>query len=204
MMARFRAVVELLLACAAVAGCAIAWTTVRSTVAVAPVAKGQPATTSVVYDPSLLLLTLLLATAAGMLAVVGTADPRIFGNAAEQRPDSGIVSLGRVSDEELKGLYSRARALLFPSLAEGFGLPALEAMACGCPVVASDAGALPETCGEAALFCSPDRPEEWARTMDALAGDDAQLLALSAAGERRAAEFTWGTSALKLLDVLQR
>lgn len=138
------------------------------------------------------------------LAVVGTADPRIFGNAAEQRPDSGIVSLGRVSDEELKGLYSRARALLFPSLAEGFGLPALEAMACGCPVVASDAGALPETCGEAALFCSPDRPEEWARTMDALAGDDAQLLALSAAGERRAAEFTWGTSALKLLDVLQR
>ena len=75
-MARFRAVVELLLACAAVAGCAITWSTVRSTVTVAPVAKGQPVTTSVVYDPSLLLLTLLLATAAGMLAVVGTARLR--------------------------------------------------------------------------------------------------------------------------------
>ena len=76
-------------------------------------------------------------------------------------------------------------------------------MACGCPVVASNAGALPETCAQAALFCSPDHPEEWARTMDALTGD-AQLFALSAAGERRAAEFTWGTSARKLLDVLQR
>jgi hypothetical protein len=75
-MARCRAIVELLLACAAVAGCAISWSAVRSTVTVAPVAKGQPVTTSVVYDPSLLLLTLLLATAAGMLAVVGTARLR--------------------------------------------------------------------------------------------------------------------------------
>jgi hypothetical protein len=75
-MARFRAVVELLLACAAVAGCVISWSAVRSTIAVAPVAKGQPVTTAVVYDPSLLLLTLLLATAAGMLAVVGTARLR--------------------------------------------------------------------------------------------------------------------------------
>jgi hypothetical protein len=75
-MARFRAIVELLLACAAVAGCAISWSAVRSTLTVAPVAKGQPVTTSVVYDPSLLLLTLLLATAAGMLAVVGTARLR--------------------------------------------------------------------------------------------------------------------------------
>ena len=57
-------------------GCAFSWSAVRSTVAVAPVAKGQPVTTSVVYDPSLLLLTLLLATAAGMLAVVGIARLR--------------------------------------------------------------------------------------------------------------------------------
>jgi hypothetical protein len=75
-MGRFRAVVELALACAAVAGCAASWSGVRSTVAVAPVAHGQPVTTSVVYDPALLLLTLLLATAAGMLAVVGVARLR--------------------------------------------------------------------------------------------------------------------------------
>jgi NO-binding membrane sensor protein with MHYT domain len=70
-MARVRGVIELALACAAVVGCAISWSGVRSTVAVAPVTKGQPVTTSVVYDPPLLFLTLLLAAAAGMLAVVG-------------------------------------------------------------------------------------------------------------------------------------
>jgi hypothetical protein len=82
-MARFRALIELVLACAAVAGCAVSWSGVRSTVAVAPVADGQPATTSVVYDPSLLLLTLLLATAAGMLAVIGAAQLRRAGRPAE-------------------------------------------------------------------------------------------------------------------------
>jgi hypothetical protein len=72
-MARFRAFIELALACAAVLGCAVSWSGVRSTMLVAPVADGQPVTTSVVYDPQLLLLTLLLATAAGILAVVGVA-----------------------------------------------------------------------------------------------------------------------------------
>jgi hypothetical protein len=75
-MARFRAVVELALAVAAVAGCTFSWSAVRSTVEVAPVVKDQPMTTAVVYDPSLLLLTLLLATAAGMLLVVGIARLR--------------------------------------------------------------------------------------------------------------------------------
>jgi hypothetical protein len=75
-MARFWAITELALACAAVLGCAISWSGVRSTVAVAPVAKGQPVTTSAVYDPPLLLLTLLLAAAAGMLTVVGAAGLR--------------------------------------------------------------------------------------------------------------------------------
>jgi hypothetical protein len=78
-MGRFRAILELALACAAAAGCAISWSAVRSTVTNAPVASGQPVTTSVVYDPTLLLLTLLLATAAGMLAVVGVARLRRTG-----------------------------------------------------------------------------------------------------------------------------
>jgi NO-binding membrane sensor protein with MHYT domain len=75
-MARVWAVAELALAGAAMLGCAISWSEVRSTVAVEPVAKGQPVTTSVVYDPPLLLLTLLLAAIAGMLTVVGTARLR--------------------------------------------------------------------------------------------------------------------------------
>ena len=76
MRARARAVVELGLSCVAVCGCAYAWSGVRSTVAVGPVADGQPVTTSVAYDPPLLVLTLLLATAAGVLAVVGAARLR--------------------------------------------------------------------------------------------------------------------------------
>lgn len=71
MTARTRAVAELGLACAAVLGCALSWAQARSSVPVAPVTDGEPATTSVIYDPPLLLLTLLLATAAGVLAVVG-------------------------------------------------------------------------------------------------------------------------------------
>lgn len=78
-MARLWAGVELMLACAAVAGCAISWSRVRSTVTVAPVAGGQPVTTSVVYDPALLMVTLLLAAAAGMLAVIGAARLRRAG-----------------------------------------------------------------------------------------------------------------------------
>lgn len=82
-MARLWALAELGMACAAVIGCAISWSEVRSTVAVAPVAKGQPVTTSMVYDPPLLLVTLLLAAAAGMLTVVGTARLR---RASRRRP----------------------------------------------------------------------------------------------------------------------
>jgi hypothetical protein len=78
-MARLRAFVELVLAVAAAVGCGFSWSAVRSPVEVAPVAKGQPVTTAIVYDPSLLLLTLLLATAAGMLAVVGVARLRRAG-----------------------------------------------------------------------------------------------------------------------------
>lgn len=76
MTARLPAVVALILACAAAVGCAISWSGVRSTVTVAPVAEGQPATTSVIYDPPLLLLTLLLAAVAGILAVIGAARLR--------------------------------------------------------------------------------------------------------------------------------
>lgn len=75
-MVRLRAFVELMVACAAAVGCAFSWSGVRSIVSVAPVIKGHPPTTAVVYDPALLLLTLLLATAAGMLAVVGVARLR--------------------------------------------------------------------------------------------------------------------------------
>ncbi|MBV9320159.1 MAG: hypothetical protein JOZ23_09645 [Mycobacterium sp.] len=83
MVTRGRAIAELVLACAAVVGCALSWSHARDTVVVPPIADGQPDTMSVVYDPQLLLLTLVLATVAGVLAVVGTARLRRAQRAAE-------------------------------------------------------------------------------------------------------------------------
>jgi glycosyltransferase involved in cell wall biosynthesis len=95
----------------------------------------------------------------------------------------GVESRGRVSPDELVELYRKASALVFPSLYEGFGLPPLEAMACGCPVVASRAGALPEVCGDAARYFDPTSVEDIADAiLDPPGGE---------CGPARAAEFTW-------------
>ncbi len=104
----------------------------------------------------------------------------------------GVETRGAVSKDELVSLYRRASALVFPSLYEGFGLPPVEAMACGCPVAASDAGSLPEVVGDAAALFDPRDPGSIA---------DAILEALNRADElrqrglARAAHFTWDATA---------
>ncbi len=104
-------------------------------------------------------------------------------------------ALGYVAESLLPGLYTGARALAMPSLYEGFGLPCLEAMACGTPVVAADRAALPETCGGAALLAEPNDPEAFAAALLRAAADDAERARLIAAGHDRAARFTWKRSA---------
>jgi glycosyltransferase involved in cell wall biosynthesis len=99
-------------------------------------------------------------------------------------PDA-VSSLGRVSDDRLADLYRSAAALVFPSLYEGFGLPPLEAMACGCPVAVSRVGALPEVCGEAAVYFEPTSVVDIARGI----GD--VLDRPPGGGVERAARFTW-------------
>jgi glycosyltransferase involved in cell wall biosynthesis len=103
---------------------------------------------------------------------------------------TAIHELGYVSDDELPSLYARARVLLMPSLYEGFGLPCLEAMASGTPVVAANRGALPETCGDAALVVEP---EDFAEAAVAAATTEAERL--TKAGLERAARFTWERTA---------
>jgi glycosyltransferase involved in cell wall biosynthesis len=96
-----------------------------------------------------------------------------------------------VDDATLDALYRGAAVLAVPSRSEGFGLPALEAMARGCPVVASRAGALPEVVGDAAVLVPPGDAGALAEALDGLLGDAARAGSLSAAGCRRAAAFTW-------------
>src|SRR4051794_24109636 len=101
---------------------------------------------------------------------------------------TNIRELGYVPDDELPALYAGARVLLMPSLYEGFGLPCLEAMASGTPVVAANRGALPETCGDAALVVEP---EEFANAAVEAVGNER----LIQAGLQRAARFTWERTA---------
>jgi glycosyltransferase involved in cell wall biosynthesis len=112
-------------------------------------------------------------------------------------PDSrpappGVEERGRVSADELAALYARAAALVFPSLHEVFGLPPLEAMACGCPVAASKAGALPEICGDAASYFDAISPESIATGVLQILDQPGDLVAR---GLERAAGFSWETCA---------
>ena len=111
---------------------------------------------------------------------------------------------GALRDEgDLSLLYSAAALYVQPSLAEGFGLPPLEAMACGTPVLASDAGALPETLGAAAALLPPGDPQAWSAAIAALLGDTARRDELARAGLARARGFTFERTASATLDAYE-
>jgi glycosyltransferase involved in cell wall biosynthesis len=109
-----------------------------------------------------------------------------------------------VSAQELEGLWQLARAFVYPSLYEGFGLPVLEAMARGVPVACSDASSLPEVAGEAALLFDPHRPAQIAAALRRLLTDAALRERLGALGRERAQQFTWERSARLTLDSYAR
>lgn len=112
-----------------------------------------------------------------------------------------VVRLGRVADADLPALYAGADAVLVPSLYEGFGLPLLEALACGAPVIAAAAGALPEVAGDAALLVDPRDAGAWGAAITHLLSDPDLAARLRAAGPRRAAPFTWTRCAEQTLAV---
>jgi glycosyltransferase involved in cell wall biosynthesis len=112
----------------------------------------------------------------------------------------GLRLLGPVDDDLLPGLYAGAAASALPSHYEGFGLPVLEAMACGTPVVASTAPGLPETCGGAARLAEPEG-EAFAAALTGLLRDEGERGRLRDAGLRRAAGFTWEATA-RAMDAL--
>lgn len=127
------------------------------------------------------------------LVAAGGDRPQFRGEAVPAR------ALGHVPDAHLPGLYAGARAFVLPSLHEGFGLTCLEAMACGTPVVAARAGALPETCADAARYADPRDGHDIATQVLAALDDDR----LRAAGPARARAFSWERT-LRELDPLLR
>jgi glycosyltransferase involved in cell wall biosynthesis len=115
-----------------------------------------------------------------------------------------IVFTGYVGEEDKVALLGGAEALAFPSRYEGFGLPLLEAMACGTPVLTSNVSALPEVAGEAALLVDPDDPEALADGMGRLLEDAELRDRLRRAGLARAAMFDWDRTARRTAEVLHR
>jgi len=111
---------------------------------------------------------------------------------------------GFVADADLPALYSAAAVFVYPSLYEGFGLPILEALACGAPVIASNRSSLPEVLGDAGLQADPLEVEGWTAGMEQLLTDASLRATLIAKGRQQAARFTWESAAGQLIKVYQR
>ena len=141
-----------------------------------------------------------LAPAGISVVAAGSPNARVFGAPCARAP-SPLVELGRVSDDDIALLMSRAICFVFPSRQEGFGLPPLEAMALGSPVVASDRAAMPEVLGDAAILLSPDEPDAFAAAILRLAADRDARADLIRRGRERAACFAWRDSAAAILDL---
>lgn len=111
--------------------------------------------------------------------------------------------IGFIPDDDIPALYNLADVFVFPSLYEGFGIPILEAMACGCPVVTSKTGCGPEVAGEAALLVDPYSPQDIAKALYSVVTDGELRQNLSELGLKRAAQFSWQKCAQQTLDLFQ-
>jgi glycosyltransferase involved in cell wall biosynthesis len=111
-----------------------------------------------------------------------------------------IIITGPVGDDEIAALFAMSKIFCFPSFAEGFGLPPLEAMASGVPVVVSNTTSMPEICGHAAVYADPHRPESIAEGINKLLSDKAFYERMKTEGLTRSAGFTWPVTANKLME----
>jgi glycosyltransferase involved in cell wall biosynthesis len=132
------------------------------------------------------------------VVIVGASDPRVF-RAGRDLTAGSVICVGRIGDAEMLALLRDCLCLAFPSFEEGFGLPPLEAMAIGCPVVASDRASMPEVCGDAALYAAPDAPDAWLSALVRLGRDHELRSTLVQRGRRRAGLYRWADTASRYL-----
>jgi glycosyltransferase involved in cell wall biosynthesis len=121
-----------------------------------------------------------------------------------QKMKEDIFYIGYVPEEDLGKFYSLARVFVYPSFYEGFGLPPLEAMACGCPVIVSSVASLPEVCGEAAYYVDPHDVHNIVQGLNQVLTDEAQRGFLRVRGMERAKLFSWGKAAMEHLRVFEQ
>ncbi len=118
-------------------------------------------------------------------------------------PSDRVIMKGYVATESVLGILRQASLLVIPSYYEGFGLPAVEAMASGCPVVASNVASLPEICGDAALYVDPYKPHSIAEGMRRMLTDDLFREGFIRRGLRRVQKFNWERSLENHLGVIE-
>lgn len=137
------------------------------------------------------------------LMVVG-GGCHVFNNVKIDTSLPNVKFLGRVSDAELTSLYKHATAFVYPSLYEGFGIPPIEAMTYGCPVVASDIEVLHEVCADAAVYVNPYEEENIAKTIEMVCNDKDTQNELRKKGFDNIKRFNWKKSAIVLRDTIER
>jgi glycosyltransferase involved in cell wall biosynthesis len=152
----------------------------------------------------------LLARAAELLGqggceivVAGASNPRLFGRTSPASLRS-LRMIGYVDDRKLRALYENAAGFIYPSTYEGFGIPPLEAMALGCPVLASNAAAIPEVCGDGAWYFEPDDAAKLAELMQRLLTRPEQRRELIERGNARLSRFSWTDAARVYLRTLEQ
>ena len=115
-----------------------------------------------------------------------------------------IIFTGYLDDEQVKSLYSYARAFVYPSLKEGFGIPPLEAMACGCPVIASNVSSIPEVCGDAVVYINPLDTESITAGIESILSNKELSANLIDKGFHQSKLFSWDTTAEKIAEVITK
>lgn len=141
----------------------------------------------------------------GNLLIIGDLQCNSFNgiDISSYKQNSRIKFLGRVSDEELINYYRNAVCFIFPSLYEGFGIPVIEAQACGCPVISSNSSSLQEVLGESAIMCNPTDIEGFANAMKSIYEDEPLRNAIICKGFENAKRFSWEKSAKKIEEIIK-
>jgi glycosyltransferase involved in cell wall biosynthesis len=143
----------------------------------------------------------LMRTLPTILVAGDAPNRRVFRNDGPGNLPAHMRVLGYVSDAELRALYEQAAGLIFPSTYEGFGLPILEAMQCGCPVLSAEAASLPEVAGNAALYFDPLDPRDLAEKLEAFLNSPGLRDDLRRRGRLHAARYTWARTAAETLKI---